>query len=64
MTEIRIREHAEQPTAVLREQVPMSELPEFFQRAFGAVMAAVQAQGTSVSGPPFGMYPGMPAETV
>lgn len=64
MTEIRLRDHTEQHTAVLREQIPMSGLPEFFQRAFGAVMAAVEAQGTSVSGPPFGMYHGMPAETV
>jgi effector-binding domain-containing protein len=64
MTEIRVSEHTEQPTAVLREQVAMSELPEFFQRAFEEVMAAVQAQNIPCVGPPFGKYYGMPGETV
>ena len=50
--------------AVVREIVPMSELPSFFDRAFHAVMATAQAQGVPVAGPPVGVYYGMPAETV
>jgi effector-binding domain-containing protein len=51
-------------TAVVRETVPMSELTGFFDRAFGAVMAAAQDQDVAVTGPPFAMYLGMPTETV
>ncbi|MFK4639376.1 GyrI-like domain-containing protein [Paenarthrobacter histidinolovorans] len=54
----------DQPTAVVRERVPMANLREFFGRAFGAVMAAAQAQNTSPTGPPFAMYHGMPTDTV
>jgi effector-binding domain-containing protein len=50
--------------AVVRETVPMSALTDFFSRAFHATMAATQAQGVPVVGPPFGMYFGMPSETV
>ena len=50
--------------AVLRETVPMDALGEFFNRAFHATMAAAQAQGVPVVGPPFGMYFGMPSDTV
>ncbi len=42
----------------------MANLREFFGRAFGAVMAAAQAQNTSPTGPPFAMYHGMPTDTV
>lgn len=55
---------AEQPVAVVRERVPMAELTDFFGRAFGTVMAAVQMQGASPAGPPFALYRGTPAETV
>lgn len=55
---------SEQPTAVLRERVPMANLTEFFGRAFGAVMAAAQAQHASPTGPPFALYHGMPTDTV
>ncbi|HJV98314.1 MAG TPA: GyrI-like domain-containing protein [Arthrobacter sp.] len=55
---------AEQPTAVVHEHVPMAALTEFFGRAFGAVMAAAQAQNVQLAGPPFALYRGMPAETV
>jgi len=51
-------------TAVVRETVPMSELTAFFDRAFGAVMTAVQEQEVAVTGPPFAMYLGMPTDTV
>ncbi|MGA7205391.1 MAG: GyrI-like domain-containing protein [Specibacter sp.] len=53
-----------QPTAVLREEVPMSGLRDFFGRAFGTVMAATQAQNAQPAGPPFALYHGMPAETI
>lgn len=63
-TGVRLVQRPEQPTAVVREKVPMNELPEFFGRAFGAVMAAVQNQGVQLAGPPFGRYLSMPTETV
>ena len=52
------------PAAVVRETVPMAVLTNFFSRAFHAVMAAAQEQGIPVVGPPFGMYYGMPSDTV
>ena len=55
---------AGQPVAVVRENVRMDALPAFFDRAFGAVMAALQAQGAGPAGPPFALYRGMPTETV
>ena len=64
MADIRITDHQEQQTAVVREQVAVGQLPEFFQRAFGAAMGQAQAQGLQVTGPPFGMYYGIPGETV
>lgn len=54
----------EQPAAVLREQVPMDALTEFFGRAFGAVMAVAAAQGVQLVGPPFALYRGKPTQTV
>jgi effector-binding domain-containing protein len=55
---------AEQPTAVLRELVPMTSLTEFFSRAFDAVAGEVQKQNVRLAGPPFALYRGTPAETV
>ncbi|MCB5273782.1 hypothetical protein BJG92_01306 [Arthrobacter sp. SO5] len=54
----------EQPTAVLRERVPMVGLREFFGRAYGAVMGAAQQQHVQLAGPPFAMYHGMPTDVV
>lgn len=34
MAEIKITEREEQPTAAVRGRVPISELPQFFQRAY------------------------------
>ena len=53
-----------QECAVVRETVPMSALTEFFGRAFAAAMAAAAAQGRHIVGPPFGVYFGMPTDTV
>src|SRR4029453_17788661 len=55
---------ADQPTAVVRERVPMANLTDFFGRVFGAVMAATQAQNASPTGPSFAMYNGRPTDTV
>ncbi|MBP1137578.1 effector-binding domain-containing protein [Arthrobacter sp. PvP023] len=63
-TGVRLVQRPEQPTAVIREKVPMNELQGFFGRAFGAVMAAARDQGVQISGPPFGLYRGMPTDTV
>lgn len=61
---MRVVEHAEQPTVVLRERVPMTELTSFFERAFHSTMAAIQREGKQPAGPPFGMYHGMPTDHV
>lgn len=62
--EIKSTQLKEQPTAVLRETVPMAELRDFFGRAFGAVMGAVQQQHVQLAGPPFALYRGMPTDVV
>lgn len=64
MTETRLVELSPQPTAVVREQVPMTALTQFFDRAFAAVMHTLAAQGVEPAGPPFGLYHGTPGETV
>lgn len=53
-----------QACAVVRETVPMSELQGFFARAFGETMAVANRQGKQVVGPPFGLYFGMPTDTI
>lgn len=64
MTSIQITEFREQPTAGVRERVPMTELTAFFSRAFAETMTALQAQGLHPVGPPYGKYYGPPTETV
>jgi effector-binding domain-containing protein len=54
----------EQNAAVVRDELPMARLSELFDRAFHTVIAACDAQGVPVVGPPFGFYPRMPGETV
>ena len=51
-------------TAVVRAVVPMSELPAFYDRAFGALPKAVATQGATIVGAAFGRYRGIPGETV
>lgn len=63
MTEIKIIECDEQPTAAVRERVPISELPPFFARAYHETMQALQAQGLQPTGPPFAKYYGKPSDT-
>jgi AraC family transcriptional regulator len=54
----------EQPTAVVRETVPMNELRQFFSRAYHSVMGAAEQQHVQLAGPPFAMYRGMPTDVV
>ena len=53
-----------QHAVVVREQVPMNQLPQFFGRAFGKTMSVAQAQGRHIVGPPIAVYFGMPTDTV
>lgn len=64
MTTITVVDHPEQLTAGVRERVPLSELMQFFSRAFEHTMKALEAQGIHPSGAPFGKYYGQPGETV
>ncbi|ALE74829.1 AraC family transcriptional regulator [Pseudonocardia sp. EC080610-09] len=51
-------------TAVVRGVVAMTELPAFYDRVFGTLPGVLAAQGVEVTGPAFGLYRGIPAETV
>ena len=42
----------------------MNALTEFFGRAFTTVMSAAGAQNVQLTGPPFALYRGTPAQTV
>ena len=64
MTTITVVDRPEQLTAGVRERVPMSELTQFFSRAFEHTMKALEAQGVHPNGAPFGKYYGQPGETV
>lgn len=64
MTSFDLVNRPQQLTAVIHERVPMKELPQFFERAFGGVMGAIEHQGVAPAGPPFARYFGMPGETV
>ena len=46
---MKIVELQEQPTAVIREQVAMTALPEFFGRAFAAAMVVDTGKPASTS---------------
>lgn len=64
MTSFTVESIEARPAAAIRAEVPMDQLRDVFDRGFGAVMAAVAAQGVDVAGPPFGYYPRMPTDTV
>ena len=64
MSDIHVIHTAAQHTAVVHAQVPVQDLPAFFQRAYGQVLEAVRAQRAAPVGPPFAMYHGMPGATV
>lgn len=50
--------------AAVREDVPMDQMPSFFDRAFHQVMEAVSRQGLAPASAPVGKYFGMPDTTV
>lgn len=52
------------PAAVVRSAVARTELPDFFDRALGAVMSETAAQRVQVVGEPFGFYPRPPGDLV
>ena len=62
--DIKSTELQEQPTAVLRETVPMKGLREFFGRAYSSVMSAAEQQHVQLAGPPFALYRGTPTDVV
>ena len=64
MTEFEVVTLEPQSAAVVRAEVPMSELTGVFDRGFHLVAHAVQEQGLELAAPPFGYYPRMPGETV
>jgi effector-binding domain-containing protein len=64
MSEPEIVEMAERPTAVIRGVVPAEELPSFYDRSFPALFRAAQEQGVSPVSAAFGLYRGLPADTV
>jgi effector-binding domain-containing protein len=53
-----------QPAAVMRAELPMEELRTVFDRGFGEIMRVAEAQGLTITGPPFGFYPRIPTDTV
>lgn len=53
-----------QHAVVVREVVAMNAMQECFGRAFGQTMGAAQAQGRQIVGMPFGMYFGVPTDSV
>ena len=63
-TQIHATDRRAQPTAVMRDNVPVDEMPAFFAKAFATTYAVMQRQGRQPAGPPFGLYHGMPGRTV
>jgi effector-binding domain-containing protein len=51
-------------TAVVRGTVDAEEIAEFFDRSFAVLGEAMAAQGVAPTGPAFGMYHGVPDETI
>lgn len=64
MSTFEVVTRSEQPTAVLHDVVAIKDLPQFFGRAFGQVVGAMQAQGLTPTEAPFALYLGIPGETV
>ena len=50
--------------AVVRGTVTPEEITDFFDRSFAVLWEAVAAQGVSPTGPAFGLYRGVPDETI
>lgn len=61
---IEIHERTAQPTAGVRDRVPVAGLEDFFARAFEETMALLRASGQAPTGAPFGKYYSEPGETI
>lgn len=57
-------EREPQPIVGVRQRVPMSDLSEFFGRAFAAAAAELARQGSHPAGPPVALYSGAVTDTV
>ncbi len=53
-----------QEAIAVRGEVPVTDLPAFFERAFNEAAEAANACGIAITGPPFGFYPRTPTQTV
>lgn len=53
-----------QEAIAVRGEIPVAELPGFFERAFHQVAEAASASGVEIVGPPFAFYSQMPTEIV
>ena len=51
-------------TAVVRGTITAEEVTDFFDRSFSVLGEAIAAQGVTPTGPAFGLYRGIPDETV
>lgn len=51
-------------TAVVRGLISAKEVTDFFDRSFSVLAEALAAQGVSPAGPAFGLYRGIPDETM
>ena len=54
MTTFTVTPTDRQPAAVMRAEVPMEELRTVFDRGLGEVVRVAEAQGLTITGPPFG----------
>ena len=48
----------------LHDVVPMTELTDFFGRAYTVTGAEIEKQGVEQAGPPIAMYHGIPTDTI
>jgi len=53
-----------QPVIAIRATVAMTELPEFYRTAYEDLAAFAQRHDVTVTGPPYGIAHGMPADTI
>lgn len=53
-----------QEAVAVRGEVAMADLTGFFAQAFGQAAAAAASAGAEIIGPPFGLYPEVPTDTV
>jgi len=51
-----------QTTAVIRDQVPVTQLADFFDRSFQRIVEVVGEQGVGVAGPALARYHGPPTD--